>query len=159
MQGLNKTKAGWQTCPCEYSKYQRTQSIKSHELKPEFKNELGELDGLIYQPLLAVQLSDTQPLGSSPRACSSFLNIRLIHVASDESPSLRISSSSCARKSWANRIWYWSVFGFWLDIVITKFLSWVHAVITTQLRVVWQLQKQQSLTGVAITCRASNHHR
>ena len=36
---LNKTKAGWQTCPCEYLK-QQTQSIKSHGLKPEFKNEL-----------------------------------------------------------------------------------------------------------------------
>ena len=158
MVAQNKTKAGWQTCPCEYSN-QQTQSIKSHGLKPERKNALWEANGLICLPLLAVLLNDVQPLGSRPRACSSFLNIRLIHVASDESPSLRISSSSCARKSWANRIWYWSVFGFWLDIVITKFLSWVRVVITTQLRVVWQLQKQQSPAGVAITYRASNHHR
>lgn len=61
--------------------------------------------------------------GSMPRCCNSFRRIRFIHVASDESPSLRISSSSCERSSCANRIWYWSVLGFSLDIVITKLLS------------------------------------
>lgn len=44
------------------------------------------------------------PFGSMPRDCSSFLRIRFIQVASDESPSLRISSSSCARNSSFNRI-------------------------------------------------------
>lgn len=39
MVAQNKTKAGWQTCPCEYSN-QQTQSIKSHGLKPERKNAL-----------------------------------------------------------------------------------------------------------------------
>lgn len=63
-----------------------------------------------------------QPFGSMPRDCSSLRNIRLIHVANDESPSLRISSSSCERSSCANLIWYWSVLDFSLDIVITKLL-------------------------------------
>lgn len=47
-----------------------------------------------------------QLFGSIPRCCSSLRNIRLIHVARDESPSLRISSSSCARNSSLKRIWY-----------------------------------------------------
>lgn len=47
-----------------------------------------------------------QPFGSMPLDCSSFLRIRFIHVARDESPSLRISSSSCARNSSLKRIWY-----------------------------------------------------
>lgn len=64
-----------------------------------------------------------QPFGSMPRCCNSFRRIRFIQVASDESPSLRISSSSCERSSCANRIWYWSVLAFSLDIVITKLLS------------------------------------
>lgn len=63
-----------------------------------------------------------QPFGSIPRCCSSLRRILLIQVASDESPSLRISSSSWERSSCARRIWYWSVFTFSLDIVITKLL-------------------------------------
>lgn len=63
------------------------------------------------------------PFGSMPRDCSSLRIIRFIQVASDESPSLRISSSSCERSSCAKRIWYWSVLAFSLDIVITKLLS------------------------------------
>ena len=68
-------------------------------------------------------LVGNQPFGSMPRCCNSFRRIRFIQVASDESPSLRISSSSCERSSCANRIWYWSVLAFSLDIVITKLLS------------------------------------
>ncbi|EMG5653701.1 TPA: hypothetical protein NVL72_002800 [Citrobacter freundii] len=49
-------------------------------------------------------LAFAQPFGSMPRDCSSFLRIRFIQVASDESPSLRISSSSCERNSSFNRI-------------------------------------------------------
>lgn len=44
------------------------------------------------------------PFGSIPRCCSSFLRIRFIQVAREESPSLRISSSSCERKSSFKRI-------------------------------------------------------
>lgn len=44
--------------------------------------------------------------GSIPRCCSSLRRILLIQVASDESPSLRISSSSWERNSSLNRIWY-----------------------------------------------------
>ncbi len=64
--------------------------------------------------------SAVQPFGSMPRDCSSFLRIRFIQVASEESPSFFISVSSCARNSCWRRIWYWSVFAFSLDIVITK---------------------------------------
>jgi hypothetical protein len=63
---------------------------------------------------------NAQPFGSMPRDCSSFLNTRLIHVASEESPSFFISVSSCARNSCWRRIWYWSVLALSLDIVITK---------------------------------------
>lgn len=52
------------------------------------------------------ELAFAQPFGSIPRCCNSLRNIRLIHVARDESPSLRISSSSCARNSSLKRIWY-----------------------------------------------------
>lgn len=47
-----------------------------------------------------------QPFGSMPRCCSSLRSMRLIQVARDESPSFRISSSSCERNSSLNRIWY-----------------------------------------------------
>lgn len=47
-----------------------------------------------------------QPLGSMPRCCSSLRSMRLIQVARDESPSLRISSSSWDRKSSLSLIWY-----------------------------------------------------
>ncbi|CAI1775986.1 Uncharacterised protein [Serratia liquefaciens] len=47
-----------------------------------------------------------QPFGSIPRCCSSLRSMRLIQVARDESPSLRISSSNCERNSSLNRIWY-----------------------------------------------------
>lgn len=47
-----------------------------------------------------------QPFGSMPRCCSSLRSMRLIQVARDESPSLRISSSNCERNSSLNRIWY-----------------------------------------------------
>lgn len=55
-------------------------------------------------PVLGRSNIGYQPFGSMPRDCSSFLRIRFIQVASDESPSLRISSSSCARNSSFNRI-------------------------------------------------------
>lgn len=65
---------------------------------------------------------ENQPFGSMPRCCSSLRRIRFIHVASDESPSFLASSSSWERSSCARRIWYWSVFIFPLDIVITSLL-------------------------------------
>ncbi len=74
------------------------------------------------QHSMLVDLVNNQPFGSMPRCCSSLRSMRLIQVARDESPSLRISSSSWERSSCARRIWYWSVFTFSLDIVITKFL-------------------------------------
>lgn len=40
-----------------------------------------------------------QPFGSMPRDCSSLRKMRFIQVARDESPSFRISSSSCERNS------------------------------------------------------------
>ncbi len=63
-----------------------------------------------------------QPFGSMPRCCNSLRSMRFIQVANDESPSLRISSSSWDRSSWAKRSWYWSVLALSLDIVITKSL-------------------------------------
>lgn len=51
-------------------------------------------------------LPDYQPFGSMPRCCSSLRSMRFIQVANDESPSLRISSSSWARNSSGNLIWY-----------------------------------------------------
>lgn len=45
-----------------------------------------------------------QPFGSMPRCCSSLRNTRLIQVANEESPSLRISSSSWERNSSLNRM-------------------------------------------------------
>lgn len=59
--------------------------------------------------VLAVQkctLPSYQPFGSIPRCCSSLRSMRFIQVANDESPSLRISSSSWVRKSSGSRIWY-----------------------------------------------------
>ena len=74
------------------------------------------------QHSMLADLVNNQPFGSMPRCCSSLRSMRLIQVARDESPSLRISSSSWERSSCARRIWYWSVFTFSLDIVITKLL-------------------------------------
>lgn len=72
---------------------------------------------------LSTTANEYQPFGSIPRDCNSLRRTRLIHVARDESPSLRISSSSCDRKSCANRNWYWSVLGLSVDIVITNLIS------------------------------------
>nr|WP_239506264.1 host cell division inhibitor Icd-like protein [Proteus mirabilis] len=70
--------------------------------------------------LMCVRLTyGVQPLGSMPRDCSSLRRTRLIHVASDVSPSFFISDSSCSLNSCGSRIWYWSVFVLSLDIVIT----------------------------------------
>ena len=74
------------------------------------------------QHSMLADLVNNQPFGSMPRCCSSLRSMRLIQVARNESPSLRISSSSWERSSCARRIWYWSVFTFSLDIVITKLL-------------------------------------
>jgi hypothetical protein len=63
-----------------------------------------------------------QPFGSMPRDCNSLRKIRFIQVARDVSPSFRASFSSCARSSWDSLSWYWSVLGFSLDIVITRYL-------------------------------------
>ena len=97
----DKTKAAMPGRPCNYTKLKKSQHIT------------------------LVELVNYQPFGSMPRCCSSLRRMRLIQVARDESPSLRISSSSWERSSCARRIWYWSVFTFSLDIVITKFLSLV----------------------------------
>lgn len=51
-------------------------------------------------------LAGYQPFGSMPRCCNSLRSMRFIQVANDESPSLRVSSSSWARKSSGSRIWY-----------------------------------------------------
>lgn len=70
-----------------------------------------------------------QPFGSIPRCCSSLRSIRLIHVAKDESPSLRISSSSWARKSSGKRIWYWGDF-FRFCIDMCNYPNYYFSVIT-----------------------------
>ncbi len=58
------------------------------------------------QHSMLADLVNYQPFGSMPRCCSSLRSMRLIQVARDESPSLRISSSSCERNSSLSRIWY-----------------------------------------------------
>lgn len=73
-------------------------SFLSHKFRTYNKNALCDLFSLSY--------SLSHPFGSMPRCCSSLRSIRLIQVARDESPSLRISSSSCERNSSLNRIWY-----------------------------------------------------
>lgn len=61
-----------------------------------------------------------QPFGSMPRDCSSFLRIRFIQVARDESPSCFATSSSCARNSSGKRIWYCGdLFSCCVDMVVT----------------------------------------
>lgn len=75
--------------------------------------------GSVTTATLQVEADCYQPFGSMPRDCSSLRSIRLIHVAKDESPSFFISASSWDRKSCARRSWYWSDFGFTVDIVIT----------------------------------------
>ncbi|SPW27474.1 Uncharacterised protein [Edwardsiella tarda] len=95
---LNKTKAALHGGQCQSTKLIQTQH-----------NTL-------------IDLVKRQPFGSMPRCCSSLRKTRFIQAASDVSPSLRISFSSCERRSWASRIWYWSVFTFSIDIVITNLL-------------------------------------
>ena len=60
--------------------------------------------GSIASATLSTTANEYQPFGSMPRDCNSFRRILLIHVARDESPSFRISSSSCERKSSESRI-------------------------------------------------------
>lgn len=95
-----------------------------------------------------------QPFGSMPRCCSSLRNIRLIHVARDESPSLRISRSSWARKSSDSRIWYCGDF-FKSCIDTCNYPNYDSSVIT---RVVTSETKSNA-PQCANTCRASNHQR
>ncbi|MCF1265186.1 host cell division inhibitor Icd-like protein [Morganella morganii] len=95
------------------------------------------------------------PLGSMPRDCSSLRRTRLIHVASDVSPSFFISDSSCSLNSCGSRIWYWSVLVLSLDIVITTLVLFElcnYNVIAFRL----QLKKQNpavlpTLTGLLTT--------
>jgi hypothetical protein len=62
-----------------------------------------------------------QFFGSMPRFSSSLRKIRLIQDARAESPSLRISSSSCWRNSSVRRIWKGGErFSFGVDMVMTK---------------------------------------
>lgn len=51
------------------------------------------------QHSMLADLVNYQPFGSMPRCCSSLRSMRLIQVARDESPSLRISSSNWALNS------------------------------------------------------------
>lgn len=68
-----------------------------------------------------------QPFGSMPRCCSSFLRIRFIQVASDESPSCLATLSSCARNSSVKRIWYCGDrFSSCVDMVITRIYYYLH---------------------------------
>lgn len=65
--------------------------------------------------------SINQFFGSMPRFSSSLRKIRLIQDARAESPSLRISSSSCWRNSSVRRIWKGGErFSFGVDMVMTK---------------------------------------
>ncbi|MGR8796263.1 host cell division inhibitor Icd-like protein [Klebsiella variicola] len=83
----------------------------------EFSDSIKK--GSVTTATLQVEADCYQPFGSMPRDCSSLRSIRLIHVAKDESPSFFISASSWDLKSCARRSWYWSDFGFTVDIVIT----------------------------------------
>lgn len=68
-----------------------------------------------------------QPFGSMPRCCNSFLRIRFIQVASDESPSCLATFSSCARNSSVKRIWYCGDrFSPCVDMVITQIYYYIH---------------------------------
>lgn len=147
MQGPNKTKAALPGRQCQSTKLKPIQNSTLVDLvnmteggippSPNYRTVTATAGGIstdlhgVYPKLDTPQKykvceifrTPHQPFGSIPRCCSSLRSMRLIQVARDESPSLRISSSSCERNSCANLIWYWSVFVFSLDIVITKFLS------------------------------------
>ena len=67
------------------------------------------------------------PFGSMPRDCSSFLRIRFIQVAREESPSIFATSSSCARNSSGKRIWYCGdLFSCCVDMVVTEAYYHLH---------------------------------
>lgn len=100
-----------------------SQDIKKQSTKKCFGQKAGKKKGSIASATLSTTANGYQPFGSIPRDCNSLRRTRLIHVARDESPSLRISSSSCDRNSCANRNWYWSVLGLSVDIVITYPIS------------------------------------
>lgn len=127
---LNKTKAALQSCQCHYEMFKQEQNTRIStggqslsrmhicilEVAPMVhpslygyvsrceENRISVLSN--FSKALESASEQNQLFGSIPRCCSSFRNIRLIHVARDESPSLRISSSSCARNSSLKRIWY-----------------------------------------------------
>lgn len=73
------------------------------EMKPPERPELSSLSAGGSFSSKGQRFKD-HPFGSIPRCDSSLRSILLIHVASDESPSLRISSSSWARNSSFKRI-------------------------------------------------------
>lgn len=67
------------------------------------------------------------PFGSMPRDCSSFLRMRFIQVAREESPSIFATSSSCARNSSGKRIWYCGdLFSGCIDMVVTEAYYHLH---------------------------------
>lgn len=80
--------------------------------------------GLFAQEVLVPKFRITgifgHPLGSIFLACSSLRNTRFIHAARLGSPSILACSSNWARKSSANRIWYWGdLVSFGVDMVRT----------------------------------------
>lgn len=95
------------------------------QLYADYPNSIGSVQkhpddiGLVQYSNHVNDIHSVQPLGSIPRDCSSLRRTRLIHVASDVSPSFFISDSSCSLNSCGSRIWYWSVLVLSLDIVIT----------------------------------------
>jgi hypothetical protein len=70
--------------------------ISTHQCKAELRESVKKDSP---ETALCHPDSGSQPFGSMPRRCSSPRRIRFIQVARDESPSLCISSSSCARNS------------------------------------------------------------
>ncbi|SAQ51832.1 Uncharacterised protein [Klebsiella grimontii] len=123
----DKTKAALQSCQCHYQMFKQAQNTRvsaggqnlselqnSNSVLKDFSSNRGEVFKTYIRQWRTLghtaknypDIGWNQPFGSIPRCCSSLRNIRLIHVARDESPSLRISSSSCARNSSLKRIWY-----------------------------------------------------
>ncbi len=203
---LNKTKAGWQTCPCEYSK-QQTQSIKSHGLKPESKNGLWKARAsisalgyssevsalavklfsacvlfLLRRNCLLVSINDSRrkciglsagsvssgcwffrssamrhPLGSMPRCCSSLRIIRLIHAASDSSPSNCWACSINSRSSGSSLNWNGGLPRLSFLCVDTSITPNVLCLCV----ITHYIHEKQKATPCSArnTYRASNHHR
>ncbi|KYG15139.1 hypothetical protein SOD10_38100 [Serratia plymuthica] len=97
----DKTKATLQGGQCR----NKTESNQVSTMIDQVNSLVSQNDELNkYTILYFFNYLNYQPLGSMPRCCSSLRNIRLIQVARDVSPSLRISSSNCVRNSSLRRI-------------------------------------------------------